>query len=138
MTFGILCMTYTGMIYSGDGDRKACEAIIASIEKRWMNFDQEPFIAAVLLNPLLKTSPFSPHSTFSLVNIHHLLQSLFLRFFPEENPPWLFDSISEYIEGMGAFSSMEDIIHEAKKVPQVSAEPQPCISYSHQTGKYVR
>ena len=49
-----LYMTYTGMSASG-GDKVACEAIIASIEKQWENSDQEPFIVAVLLNFLLKT-----------------------------------------------------------------------------------
>ena len=138
ITFGSLCVTYSGMSWSGDGDKVACEAIIASIEKQWKNSDQEPFIAAVLFNPLLKTSLFSPHSAFSVVNIHHLFQSLFHRFFPEENIPWLSDSISEYLEGKGAFSSMEVIIHEAKKSSQVGTEPQSYISCSHQTGKYGR
>jgi len=136
--FGSLCMTYSGMISSRQGDIVSCQAIIASIEKRWKNSDQEPFIAAVLLNPLLKVSPFHPHTAFSLANIHQLFRSLFIRFFPDEHPPWLFDSISEYIEGKGEFSSMEDIIHEAKKASQVSTEFQIYAPYSHQPGKYVR
>jgi len=120
ITFGSLCMTYTGMLLSGEGDRVACEAVIASIKKRWKNSDQEPFIAAVLLNPQLKISTFRPHSSFSLANIHQLFQSLFLRFFPDETQPWLFDSISEYLEGKGDFSSMEAIIHQARRASQVS------------------
>ena len=119
MTFGSLCMTYTGMLAPGKGDAISCQAIVASIEKRWKNSDQAPFIAAVVLNPLFKTSPFRPHSSFSLANIHQLLRSLFVRFFPDEELPWLFESISEYLEGKGVFSSMEGIIHDARKASQV-------------------
>jgi hypothetical protein len=120
MTFGSLCITYTGMVSSSTGDEELCDAIIASIKKRWKNSDQGPFIAAILLNPLLKMSPFCPHTSFSLASIHLLFRSLFARFFPDETNPWLFDSISEYIEGKGAFLPMEDIICEAKKASQVS------------------
>lgn len=119
MTFGNLCMTYTGMKLSPKGDRDSCEAIVGSIEKRWANADQGPFIASILLNPLHKITPFRPHPSFSLANIHSLIRSLFVRFFPEETSPWLFDSLSDYLEGRGTFLPMEDIIREAKKVPEV-------------------
>ena len=120
MTFGNLCMTYTDMMFTLEGDKDSCNAITASVEKRWANSDQAPFIASILLNPLLKISPFRPHPSFSLANIHSLIRSLFVRFFPDEISPWLFDSLSEYLEGRGTFLPMEDIINEAKKIPEVS------------------
>ena len=107
-------MTYTEMASDG-GDITSCEAIIGSIEKRWKNSDQGPFIAAVILNPILKTAPFRPHSSLTLARIHQLLQSLFTRFFPNEELPRLFTDISEYLEGKGNFSPMEAIISDVKK-----------------------
>jgi hypothetical protein len=98
-----------------NGDVMSCQAIIGSIEKRWNNSDQPPFIAAIILNPLLKIAPFSSHSFLTLASIHQLLRSLFVRFFPGEEPPWLFTDVSEYLEGKGNFSPMEDIISEVRK-----------------------
>jgi hypothetical protein len=115
VTFGSLCMTYTGMKSHG-GDPVSCQAIIDSIEKRWKNSDQVPFIAAIILNPLLKTGAFRPHPSFTLASIHQSLRSLFTRFFPGEGLPQLFTDISEYLEGRGAFSPMEEIISELKKL----------------------
>ena len=104
---------------SPEGDEDSCAAIISSIEKRWANADQGPFIAAVILNPLLRTAPFYSHPSFSLANIHLLMRSLFTRFFPNDPSPWLFDSLSDYLEMRGEFLSMEDIINQAKRVPEV-------------------
>jgi hypothetical protein len=114
LTFGSLCMRFNEMA-SSDGDPTSCQAITASIEKRWKTSDQAPFIAAVILNPLLKTSPFCPHPSLTLASIHQLIQSLFARFFPNEELPWLFTDLSEYLEGKGSFSPMQDIISEAKR-----------------------
>ena len=100
---------------SKNGDEVSCQAIIASIEKRWKNSDQAPFIASIILNPLLKTTPFQPHPSFTLASIHQSLRSLFARFFPSEAPPQLFTEISEYLEGRGNFSPMEEIISDLKK-----------------------
>ena len=111
-------MKYTEMMKSV-GDEVPCQAIIASIEKRWANTDQEPFIASVLLNPLLKTIPFHSHSSFSLMSINHLMQSLFTPFFPDEAAPWLFGSLSDYIEGRGEFHLMTDLIKSAESTHEV-------------------
>ena len=125
-------MTYADMAFTLKGDKVSCNAITMSIEKRWANSDQAPFIASILLNPLLKITPFNPHPSFSLANIHSLIRSLFVRFFPDEVSPWLFDSLSEYLEGRGAFLPMEDIINEAKKMPEVSVR---CESICHTYAK---
>ena len=100
---------------SKDGDMTSCQAIIRSIEKRWKNSDQAPFIAAIILNPLLKTTPFRPHHSITFANIHRLLQSLFTRFFPGEETPWLFTDIAEYLEGREKILPIEEIISELKK-----------------------
>lgn len=107
-------MTYTEMSLT-DGDKASCQAIIESIEKRWKKSDQAPFIAAIILNPLLKTTPFRPFSSFSLADIHNLFKKLFIQFFPGEEPQ-LFTDISNYLEGRGNFASMEEIISEVKRM----------------------
>ena len=114
LTFGSLCMTYTQMMSNG-GDVTSCEAIIGSIEKRWKKSDQAPFIAAIILNPLLKATPFQQHVTLTVANIHQLLRSLFIRFFPSEEQPQMFNDIIEYLEVKGNFLPMEGIVNDAKK-----------------------
>ena len=131
-------MTYTAMRFFLGGDRVSCEAIIASIEKRWASADQEPFIASILLNPLLKTTPFRPDPSFSLASIHQLLRSLFTRFFPEEHTTGLFNLLSDYLAGKGEFSAMEQIISEVRKVPEVRLFCELHLMYSPLTGQHYQ
>lgn len=61
LTFGYLVMQYQKMQTDAD-DVAACASIIASIEKQWAVSDQEIFVAAVLLNPFYRNTPFAPLS----------------------------------------------------------------------------
>ena len=125
-------MTHTEMAL-GDGDAISCQAIIGSIEKHWKNSDQAPLIAAIILNPLLRTTPFCPHSSLTLASVHQLLQSLFTQFYPNEEQPHLFIEISEYLEGRGSFSPMETVIDDAKKsrVSDVGIYCGHALSHTH-------
>ncbi|KIJ08508.1 hypothetical protein PAXINDRAFT_88772 [Paxillus involutus ATCC 200175] len=79
LTFGFLVMQYKSM--SEPEDTEVVSAIIQSIKRRWAKCDQEIFIAAVVINPFYKTTPFSRISSLNNANIHTLLECLYTRFF---------------------------------------------------------
>jgi len=57
------------------------QAIIASIEKQWDKADQEIFIAAVILNPFIKITPFNTSvSLFMNMGIFNLMKYLYTHF----------------------------------------------------------
>ena len=111
IAFGNLDMKYTEMMQFA-GDEVSCQVIITSIEKQWAD-------ASVLLNTLFKTTLFCSHSSFSLININCLMQSLFTHFFLDEAIPWLFNSLMEYIEGNGEFCQMASLINSVESTHKV-------------------
>ena len=109
LTFGALMLQYKKLRAGGDGDQVACDAILASLEKRWLNTDQDIFIAAVVLNPIFKHRPFKPISRFQPTFIYQSLLQLWEQFFPEESPPVvaLYENTLDYIRSVGAFSTLD-------------------------------
>ncbi|KIK78261.1 hypothetical protein PAXRUDRAFT_16962 [Paxillus rubicundulus Ve08.2h10] len=77
-----------------------------SIERRWAKCDQEIFIAAVMINPFYKTTPFSRISSLNNANIHTLLECLYTRFFQCDPPPTFDDQVTHYLHGMGEFKTL--------------------------------
>jgi hypothetical protein len=68
-------------IYStADLDADVQERVLGSLEKRWAAADQDPFIAAVVLNPFLRGRCLSRATPISLCN---MLKSLHYRIFKE-------------------------------------------------------
>jgi hypothetical protein len=64
LTFGSLAIYYRDIKTTDSANILGATAILESIEKRWAKADQDVFIAAVLLNPFVKASPFSPQVPF--------------------------------------------------------------------------
>lgn len=92
-------------------DYHACKVIIRSIEMRWAKADQEVFIAAVILNPFIKTTPFSTLPFLTVGGIHVMLQRLWSRFFPDiMAPDELSDQITDYLDGTGIFQHLASLI----------------------------
>ncbi|KIJ14505.1 hypothetical protein PAXINDRAFT_12602 [Paxillus involutus ATCC 200175] len=85
LTFSFLIMQYKSMME--DEDIWAVTAIIQSIEWKWVKCDQEIFIAAVVLNPFYKTTPFSRIPSLNNANIRTLLEHLYTSFFNCDPPP---------------------------------------------------
>ena len=64
LTFGSLSIYYQSVRTEDDANIPGCTAILDSIKKWWAKADQDVFIAAVILNPFIKTSAFCPSLPF--------------------------------------------------------------------------
>ncbi|KAJ3755218.1 hypothetical protein EV360DRAFT_50115, partial [Lentinula raphanica] len=104
VTFGYLFLQYSNMNVT---DRRGCEAIMASIESRWLKSDQELFVAAVLLNPVYRNLPFAEIPVFNLAGIQELLMRLWKRFFPDEQFDFQFlNHLDDYFHNRGFFAPL--------------------------------
>jgi hypothetical protein len=82
LTFGSLAIYYCDIKTTDSANILGATAILESIEKQWAKADQDVFIAAVLLNPFVKASPFSPQVPFlTQAGVLSLMKCLYLRFF---------------------------------------------------------
>lgn len=106
MTFGHLVMQYQSM--TDQEDMVGCMAIIESIEARWATADQEIFIAAVVLNPFYKSTPFSPLQFLTNAGIHSMLGRLWQRLFEEVVPP------SEFHQQVNGYLHHTDLFCDLK------------------------
>ncbi|KAI0075642.1 hypothetical protein K474DRAFT_1599424, partial [Panus rudis PR-1116 ss-1] len=80
LTFAIIYLTFDQMTL--DEEQPARDAVCSSVNMRWLNSDQDVFIAAVILNPLYRGRPFRKESIhFNVGNIHLLMCRLYKRFF---------------------------------------------------------
>jgi len=104
ITFGKLVMEYQKLEDPIETDIKA--ALLSSIEKWWEKFNQDVFVAAVILNPFYKILPFKHVPT--LVS-HGVIYSLFLRlwkqFYSSENkvPNDLYEFTQQYLSNTYTF-----------------------------------
>ncbi|THU86619.1 hypothetical protein K435DRAFT_683254, partial [Dendrothele bispora CBS 962.96] len=105
LTFGYLFFQYSGMNVI---DTRGRDAIIVSIESRWLKTDQEIFVAAVLLNPVYRNTPFRQISMFNSAGIQELLTRLWHRFFPGERLTIEFSNhLDDYLYCRGFFSNIQ-------------------------------
>lgn len=82
--FGLLYRSFSR--YHDARDQKICDAVLSSISKRWAKADQDIFIAAIILNPILKTHIFAPTSGLNYGAIFMLLGQLWTRFYYSAPP----------------------------------------------------
>ncbi|EJD34363.1 hypothetical protein AURDEDRAFT_76251 [Auricularia subglabra TFB-10046 SS5] len=63
-------------------DRRAADAAIESLERRWAKVDQDIFILAIILNPFIRTSCFADGSPFRVpMLVVQLAEAAFQRFY---------------------------------------------------------
>ena len=106
--FGFLTLTYTEMLKGVSGeDEVMVTAIMDSLEKHWAKGDQEVFIAAVILNPMYKTSPFSRNRKFTHAGIYLLLKKLWNHFYGTDPPVELQREMMDYLQGLGDYEGMD-------------------------------
>ena len=104
LTFGFLAVRYRAMVDTED--LVGCAAILKSLEKRWLAADQDVFIAAVIVNPLFRTTPFIPGPCFIIAHVKSLLASLYLRFFLSEAPDVFYTEVHDFLMGSGRYSEL--------------------------------
>lgn len=108
LTFGTLFMQYNAM---GE-DKDIQDAILSSLEKRWAKADQEVFIAAVLVNPLFRASPFRRLDFLNRSGIRALFTRLWKRFYPSSEAAFEFSNpIFNFIDGDGFFIELDESVH---------------------------
>lgn len=139
LTFGSLFIYYTEIIEKDPEPANVlgCTAILDSIEKRWAKADQDVFIAAVILNPFIKTSAFkfSAEANFlTRAGIFGLMKRLYRHFFsitetPEElesNLRQLFLNVEDSFNEHGICADMSQYasaVNDASKQEGVSPDP---------------
>jgi len=107
LTFGSLFMQYRNM----DENKDMQIAILSSLEKRWAKADQEVFIAAVLVNPLFRVSPFRRLDFLNRSGIRALFTRLWKRFYPGSSPSFDFIThIFDFIDGTGFFLELDESV----------------------------
>ncbi|KAJ6609763.1 hypothetical protein B0H10DRAFT_1954394 [Mycena sp. CBHHK59/15] len=115
LAFGLLYAKYKVFLHedgSGfyiDEEDSGVRAVLDSLEKRWKNAgrEQEVFIAAVLLNPYFKNSPFSHLPILNRAGIDLTFERLWSRFFKQPAPPDLRKNSREYFDGTGFFAGLQ-------------------------------
>jgi len=120
ITFAFLYICYSKLLDAED--IKACGAILVSIERHWLEADQDVFIAGVLLNPFHKAKPFRAPPFLTLAGLYNLLHRLWKRFYHEDPPAELYVEYKAYINGTGDFQAMNNFMQGMQK----SAEKEVC------------
>ena len=93
---------------NGPEDLVGCTAILMSLEKRWLVADQSVFIAAVIINPFFRVTPFTrDDGRFITAHIKSLLVSLYLRFFQSPPPTIFHTELHDYLMGSGQYRELE-------------------------------
>lgn len=113
MTFAYLYMEYSKL--REDEDAAVREALLGSINRRWMKSDQDAFITAVMLNPFLKIAPFKrDRSLITNVAIYSLLARLWKRFYNEAPPHELYTQLDQYLNDKGEFAQVPTVVNILK------------------------
>jgi hypothetical protein len=71
-------------IYSNlnlEEDSDVCNQVLTSLEKRWAVADQDPFIAAIVLNPFLRGDFLGQHIALTPIGLCNMLKHLHARVF---------------------------------------------------------
>ncbi|THU83160.1 hypothetical protein K435DRAFT_571524, partial [Dendrothele bispora CBS 962.96] len=87
-------------------DHRVCNAVIASIEKRWKKADQEIFILAVVFNPYIRSRAFDPSNELaSAGRMWNLVRRAYKRFSRGQEPSAEFkECFTAYYRGIGRWS----------------------------------
>ncbi len=104
-------LTTLGNLYRIYSDARLEDAVrtkvLASLEKRWAAADQEPFIAAVVLNPFLRGTCFShANGVLTPIGLYNILKRLHLRIFRCEVDSYFHSAFMDYYNGRAEYSNV--------------------------------
>ncbi|KAG1724413.1 hypothetical protein EDB19DRAFT_1644614, partial [Suillus lakei] len=94
ISFGFLHCCYSKV--ENATDLAACTAVLASAECCWGQCDQEVFIAAVIVNPSYKISPFQKIPLTTCVGLAALFRCLWSCFYSSDAPLDLYTGLYEW------------------------------------------
>jgi len=120
ITFAFLYIRYSKLVDTED--IKARDAILGSIEQRWLKTDQDVFVAGILLNPFHKAQPFRTAPFSTVAGLYNLLHCLWRRFYHNNPPVELYAEYRAYMAGAGDFQAMYNFMQGM----QASAEKEVC------------
>jgi hypothetical protein len=96
-------------IYStlSDLDEDVRNCVLGSLERRWAAADQDPFIAAIILNPFLHGSFFGRHIALTPIGLCNMLKHLQWRVFRIEPDADFQSAFMDYYYKHEEFSPQE-------------------------------
>lgn len=108
----IFAMLYVQFRGFEDEDEATIRAtMLSAIEARWAKVDQDVFIAAVILNPVHRTRPFSPLNILTTGGVYSLFLRLWKRFYGGQDVPQnLWKDTMDYVLQTGDYSIMQSYI----------------------------
>ncbi|KAF8164061.1 ribonuclease H-like domain-containing protein [Pholiota molesta] len=122
IVFGSLLLEYQKMkddLDIGFGSETLLDTIESSIERRWKSCDQDVYIAAIILNPELKTRPFAQIPLLAPVNIWKLVQRLWKRFYKADAPNSLFTELADYLNNRGLYDGLPTWVDNMSKAAKL-------------------
>lgn len=90
------------------------EALLSSINRRWEKADQPIYIAAVILNPLIKTQIFANIQQVTVNGIYNIFARLWTRFTNQIPPPDLITQTKDYFSNKGIFDGFLSLAQAAQ------------------------
>ncbi|CDO69480.1 hypothetical protein BN946_scf184817.g40 [Trametes cinnabarina] len=116
LTFGFLYQLFNALVEERDNAVRT--AVLGSLEKRWAKADQDVFIAAVILNPYLRLSPFRASLTqyFVPATVYGLILRLWDRFYPDSTEKPTLSDVRDYLKFTpgSRYGSMPSILQHEK------------------------
>ncbi|KZV99187.1 hypothetical protein EXIGLDRAFT_831738 [Exidia glandulosa HHB12029] len=101
-------------IYSRDAYSEPVRtAIKASLEKRWAKADQDAFIAAVFLNPLIRDALFNS-TNISAPQLYGILKRLYKRVFRTDPSTDMYTAFNDYRMNRGQLSDEAMLVEELR------------------------
>ncbi|CDO69496.1 hypothetical protein BN946_scf184785.g1 [Trametes cinnabarina] len=128
LTFGFLYQSFNALVEERDNAVRT--AVLGSLEKRWAKADQDVFIAAVILNPYLRLSPFRASLTqyFVPATVYGLILRLWDRFYPDSTEKPTLSDVRDYLKFTpgSRYGSMPSILqHEKDEALRKGLQPDP-------------
>ncbi|KAG0707177.1 ribonuclease H-like domain-containing protein, partial [Suillus ampliporus] len=125
ISFGFLHFRYSKI--DDNTDLAARTAVLASVERRWGQCDQEVFIAAIIVNPFYKVSPFRKVPLTTRAGLATLFARLWHRFYNTNDIPLdLYTDLDDYLNSSHDFAYMDNyklsLLYRAEK-EGVSVDP---------------
>ncbi len=133
LTFGFLAMWYRAMLDdpASGANADGVNAILASLESRWKNADQEIFIAALILNPFYCTAPLNTLSCFNNASVTRLLLALYKQLYKVDPPPDFHSTLTSYLHGTGLFKGIDEDAQEFIATSIAAVRATVCYLTSH-------